>query len=69
MSERRYTLGEITGAMGDAMKALQQRGGVFDGRLMRLFVDDAVMQLKDMPPKPGAAMLDNMIRELVSPND
>lgn len=49
MLPRRYTLGQITGAMGEALKALEARGIKLDDRSVRLFVDAVTDALKAAP--------------------
>lgn len=44
--ERRFTLHEVTGAMGDAIKALEARGIKLDDRSIRMFVDAVTDALK-----------------------
>lgn len=49
VAERRYTLHEITGAMGDALKTLSFEERSEQSRVLRLFVDRTVDRLKAAP--------------------
>lgn len=47
--ERRYTLHEITGAMGEALKTLSFEERSEQSRVLRLFIDQTVDRLKTAP--------------------
>lgn len=67
MAERRYTLSEITAAMGDARLSLT-REEMAHNSLLRKFIDATTNQLKALPPVDRDAALDK-IAEILSPND
>lgn len=50
MEVRRYTLQDVTGAMGEALKDLD--AGAEFPRLWRLFIEATVDKLKEMPDAP-----------------
>lgn len=52
MTEQRYTLGEITMAMGDALKALPAGELAKAERTVFLFTDLVVAKLKALKEKP-----------------
>lgn len=62
MTDRRYTLSEITAAMGIALKSLYV---VDEPRMLREFIDLTVGQLKALPFPPP----DNIDKMFLSPND
>lgn len=73
MTERLYTLHEITGALGDALKRVNRHDLLTFERPFNLFLDDVVRILKEPPraaeePIPDAEQW-NKLLDFASPND
>lgn len=73
MTERTYTLHEITGALGDALKRVNRHDLLTFERPFNLFLDDVVRILKEPPAPPVDHTVDaaqwNRLLDYSSPND
>ncbi len=65
MAERLYTLAEITGVLGAALKRVPAADRLIFERPLNLFLDDVARSLQALPPE-GALFVDN---DFASPND
>lgn len=53
MTDRLYTLHDVTGAMGDALKAVRRsKEGAGDERPLNRYIDAVVTALKALPARP-----------------